>query len=138
MEYPRACTTAPARRSRSTQRRSGANARSASPNSFRVRQPVTVASTAAYVTVTNLPPPTIALTSPANNAAFTAPATISLAANVTANGHAITKVQFYSGTTLLGEDATARQVVEHVYTDVDEKLWDAAEKSVRAQLDYLR
>lgn len=38
----------------------------------------------------------------------------------------------------IGEDATARQVVEHVYTDVDEKLWDAAEKSVRAQLDYLR
>ncbi len=38
----------------------------------------------------------------------------------------------------LGADATAREVVEHVYTDVDEKLWDAAEKSVRAQLDYLR
>jgi glyoxylase-like metal-dependent hydrolase (beta-lactamase superfamily II) len=38
----------------------------------------------------------------------------------------------------LGEDATARQVVEHVYTDVDEKLWDAAEKSTQAQLDYLR
>ncbi len=27
------------------------------------------------------------------------------------------------------------QVVEHVYTDVDQKLWDAAEKSVQAQLD---
>ena len=27
----------------------------------------------------------------------------------------------------LGDDATARQIVEHVYTDVDEKLWDAAE-----------
>lgn len=39
---------------------------------------------------------------------------------------------------VLGEDASARQVVEHVYTDVDQKLWDAAEKSVRAQLDYLR
>ncbi|GAY13748.1 MBL fold metallo-hydrolase [Mycobacterium sp. shizuoka-1] len=39
---------------------------------------------------------------------------------------------------VLGDDATARQVVEHVYTDVDEELWDAAEKSVRAQLDYLR
>ncbi|MCV7347013.1 MBL fold metallo-hydrolase [Mycolicibacterium rhodesiae] len=39
---------------------------------------------------------------------------------------------------VLGEDATARQVVEHVYTDVDQELWDAAEKSVRAQLDYLR
>ncbi|OKH84577.1 beta-lactamase [Mycobacterium sp. SWH-M3] len=38
----------------------------------------------------------------------------------------------------LGDDATARQVVEHVYTDVDEKLWDAAEWSVQAQLDYLR
>lgn len=38
----------------------------------------------------------------------------------------------------LGDDATARQVVEHVYTDVDEKLWEAAEKSVEAQLDYLR
>jgi glyoxylase-like metal-dependent hydrolase (beta-lactamase superfamily II) len=39
---------------------------------------------------------------------------------------------------VLGEDATARQVVEHVYTDVDQKLWDAAEKSVQAQLDYLQ
>ncbi|WP_396905689.1 MBL fold metallo-hydrolase [Mycolicibacterium phlei] len=38
----------------------------------------------------------------------------------------------------LGEDATTRQVVEHVYTDVDEKLWDVAEWSVQAQLDYLR
>ena len=38
----------------------------------------------------------------------------------------------------IGKDATARQVVEHVYTDVDQELWDAAEKSVRAQLDYLR
>jgi glyoxylase-like metal-dependent hydrolase (beta-lactamase superfamily II) len=38
----------------------------------------------------------------------------------------------------LGEDANARQIVEHVYTDVDEKLWDAAEWSVQAQLDYLR
>ena len=39
---------------------------------------------------------------------------------------------------VLGDDATARQIVEHVYTDVDEKLWDAAEWSVQAQLDYLR
>ena len=39
---------------------------------------------------------------------------------------------------VLGEDAGARQIVEHVYTDVDEKLWDHAEWSVQAQLDYLR
>ncbi len=38
----------------------------------------------------------------------------------------------------LGDDASARQVVEHVYTDVDTQLWDAAEWSVQAQLDYLR
>jgi glyoxylase-like metal-dependent hydrolase (beta-lactamase superfamily II) len=38
----------------------------------------------------------------------------------------------------LGEEATPRQVVEHVYSDVDEKLWEAAESSVRAQLRYLR
>lgn len=39
---------------------------------------------------------------------------------------------------VLGDDASVRQVVEHVYTDVDHKLWDAAEKSVQAQLEYLR
>ena len=31
----------------------------------------------------------------------------------------------------------ARAVVEHVYADVDPVLWDAAELSVRAQLEYL-
>jgi glyoxylase-like metal-dependent hydrolase (beta-lactamase superfamily II) len=38
----------------------------------------------------------------------------------------------------LGDDATVRQIVEYVYVDVDEKLWDVAEWSVQAQLDYLR
>ena len=38
----------------------------------------------------------------------------------------------------IGDDATPRQVVEHVYADVDEKLLDVAEWSVQAQLDYLR
>ena len=38
----------------------------------------------------------------------------------------------------LGPAATARQVVELVYADVDESLWPAAEWSVRAQLDHLR
>ncbi len=39
---------------------------------------------------------------------------------------------------VLGPDASAREVVEHVYTDVDPVLWGAAELSVRAQLEYLR
>lgn len=38
----------------------------------------------------------------------------------------------------LGADASARQVVEHVYADVDPSLWGAAEKSVNVQLEYLR
>lgn len=38
----------------------------------------------------------------------------------------------------LGPDASARDVVEVVYADVDTSLWDAAELSVRAQLDHLR
>ncbi len=37
----------------------------------------------------------------------------------------------------LGPDATARQVVELVYADVDRSLWAPAEWSVKAQLDYL-
>ena len=38
----------------------------------------------------------------------------------------------------LGAEATPREVVEHVYTDVDPVLWGAAELTVRAQLEYLR
>ncbi|HKS37349.1 MAG TPA: Ig-like domain-containing protein, partial [Verrucomicrobiae bacterium] len=53
------------------------------------------------------PPPSVALTSPANGANYTAPAAINLAASVVANGHTITRVQFFNGTTLLGEDLTA-------------------------------
>lgn len=38
----------------------------------------------------------------------------------------------------LGGEASARQVVEIVYADVDPAVWWAAELSVAAQLDYLR
>jgi glyoxylase-like metal-dependent hydrolase (beta-lactamase superfamily II) len=38
---------------------------------------------------------------------------------------------------LLGADASARAIVEHVYADVDPSVWWAAELSVQAQLDYL-
>lgn len=46
--------------------------------------------------------------------------------------------QVRSALAALGDGATARQVVEYVYTDVAEELWGAAEFSVQAQLDYLR
>ena len=51
--------------------------------------------------------PMVALTAPANGAGYTAPATVNLTASVTTNGHSITKVQFYNGATLLGEDTSA-------------------------------
>ena len=51
--------------------------------------------------------PSVSLTSPANNATFTAPATIALAANASDADGTITKVEFYSGSTKLGEDATS-------------------------------
>jgi glyoxylase-like metal-dependent hydrolase (beta-lactamase superfamily II) len=46
--------------------------------------------------------------------------------------------QVRSALDVLGPEATPRQVVEHVYTDVDPVLWGAAELSVRAQLEFLR
>ncbi|GGS17258.1 MBL fold metallo-hydrolase [Actinokineospora fastidiosa] len=46
--------------------------------------------------------------------------------------------QIRAALTHLGPDATARQVVEVVYADVDQSLWEAAEWSVHAQLAYLR
>jgi hypothetical protein len=64
-----------------------------------------VASGSANVTVT--PAPSVALTFPADGASYTVPATIPLAASVTANGHSITQVQFYNGATLLGAVAAA-------------------------------
>ncbi len=53
-----------------------------------------------------LPLPSVVLTSPTNGAIFAAPASITLTANVTANGHTITGVQFYNGSTLLGQATT--------------------------------
>jgi hypothetical protein len=59
--------------------------------------------------VTNgTPLPAISLTSPADGSSYPAPASISLAASVTPNGHTITKVQFYNnGSTLLNEDTNS-------------------------------
>ena len=47
-------------------------------------------------------PPTVAITSPTNNAIFTAPANINIEADASDVDGTISKVEFYSGTTLLG------------------------------------
>ena len=51
--------------------------------------------------------PTVSLSSPSNNATFTAPASISIAANASDADGTISKVEFYNGSTFLNSDATA-------------------------------
>ncbi|MBD2752371.1 Ig-like domain-containing protein [Spirosoma validum] len=67
--------------------------------------------TSSVVTVTSAPtpnqPPTVSLTSPANNASFATPATIAIAATATDTDGSIAKVEFYNGSNKLGEDVTA-------------------------------
>jgi phosphatidylserine/phosphatidylglycerophosphate/cardiolipin synthase-like enzyme len=52
-------------------------------------------------------PPTATLTSPANGATFTEPATVNLAASASDSDGTIAKVDFYSGSTLLGTATAA-------------------------------
>jgi len=61
------------------------------------------------VTTTAMPnqPPTVSLTSPANGASFTAPATITITATASDPQNQLTKVEFYNGTTLLGTNTAA-------------------------------
>jgi hypothetical protein len=51
-------------------------------------------------------PPVVSITSPANNAVFTAPASISVSSSAADAGGSISKVDFYSGTTLVKSDTT--------------------------------
>ncbi|MCW1921481.1 Ig-like domain-containing protein [Luteolibacter arcticus] len=52
-------------------------------------------------------PPAVALTGPANGSHFAAPANITLEATASDLDGTVAKVEFFSGTTLLGEDTTA-------------------------------
>jgi galactose oxidase-like protein/Big-like domain-containing protein/Kelch motif protein len=51
--------------------------------------------------------PGVSLTGPADGASFTTPASISITANATDGDGSVAKVEFFDGTTKLGEDATA-------------------------------
>jgi hypothetical protein len=50
--------------------------------------------------------PAISITSPANNASYTTPAVVTINANASDVDGTISKVQFFDGSTLLGEDTT--------------------------------
>jgi hypothetical protein len=66
-------------------------------------------SAAVHVTVEGAPDqaPTVSLTSPANGAAFMAPAAITLTADAADPEDQLTRVDFFSGATLVGSDSTA-------------------------------
>jgi len=66
-----------------------------------------VPSMAKMVTLKGNAPPAVALTQPTSGATFTAPANVSLAADASDGDGTVAKVEFFSGTTKLGEDATA-------------------------------
>ena len=70
----------------------------------------TTTSAAVNVTVNAPPvnqPPTVAITSPANGATFTAPATIAITANATDTDGTIARLDFFRGTQLIASDTTA-------------------------------
>ena len=71
------------------------------------------ASVAATVTVKVNVPPTVRLTSPANGATFTAPATVTLAAAAGDSDGTIARVDFYRGSTLIFSSNAA----PYAYTD---------------------
>jgi len=64
-------------------------------------------STAVTITVTGNTFPTVAITAPANNAQVTAGAPISITATAADTNGSVNKVEFFDGTTKLGEDLTS-------------------------------
>jgi plastocyanin len=60
------------------------------------------------ITVTNpaAVPPSVSITNPANNAAFAAPANVTIQASASSTSGSITNVQFFSGANLLGNKAS--------------------------------
>jgi Autotransporter beta-domain/Bacterial Ig domain len=77
----------------------------AEPNSILVATQTLLVVMAAGVGVNAAP--TVALTAPANNATFTAPATINITANAADSDGTIQRVEFFNGAALLGTDTTA-------------------------------
>ena len=68
------------------------------------------------LTVNEEQPPAVSITAPANNAQYTAPATVTITATATASAGSISEVAFYNGTTLL--DTTSSSPYSYNWTNV--------------------
>jgi chitinase len=66
-----------------------------------------VATTSSQAGVLVDTPPTVSITSPVNNAVFSAPANITITANAANSNSTISVVSFYQGSTLIGTHTTA-------------------------------
>lgn len=64
-------------------------------------------SSAVSVTVGSNTPPTVSITSPANGATFTAPASFTVTATAADSNGTVARVEFYRGTTLIGTDTAS-------------------------------
>ena len=62
--------------------------------------------------------PTVSITAPTNGATYTAPATVNITADASDTDGTITKVEFYQGTTMLGEDTDSSGGWTHSWTGV--------------------
>jgi beta-glucanase (GH16 family) len=67
----------------------------------------TSATVIVFVSNANNVAPTVSIISPANNASFLTPATVTVTANATDSDGSIYKVEFYNGSTLLGTSTTS-------------------------------
>lgn len=67
----------------------------------------TTTSSAIDITVATIAKPVVAITDPANNAQFTIGVPITITATATDANGTVTKVEFFNGTTKLGEDLTS-------------------------------
>ncbi|QHT67168.1 T9SS type A sorting domain-containing protein [Rhodocytophaga rosea] len=75
--------------------------------------------------------PIVSLTAPANNSTFTAGSNITLTATASDNDGSVSKVEFYQGTTKLGEDLTSPY--EYVWTNVSAGSYQLTAKATDNQ-----
>ncbi len=68
---------------------------------------VNISAISAIINITVKNPPVVSITSPANNTSYPSPANITVNATATSSAGSITKVEFYQGSTKIGEDLTA-------------------------------